>query len=410
MLHAKEGWRASTKGTTMKPELSPEQRTSQLEFRQFAKEHVAPHAAWHDQEQRISSTMVRKVAEQGYLAPFLPKAWGGLDMDMVTYGLLHEEVGQACSSVRSLLTVHDMAALSIYKWGSDRLREVWLPRLATGEITGALALSEPNAGSDVGGIETTGEPCSDGYVLNGKKKWITFGQIAGLFVVLAKCEGKATAFLVEKGWPGFSVTPISGMLGTRGSMLALLTFDECRIPKENLIARRGFGASSVALTALGLGRYSVACGSLGIAQACLEACLDYTAKQRRFGSALRDHQLIQQQITDMITETAAARLLCRHAGYLKDQKDPGEIMQTFIAKYYASTLAMKAAVNAVQIHGANGCSSDYPVERYLRDAKIMEIIEGSTQIQQITIAKLGFQEFEQNRNAEENLTRAAVYA
>jgi glutaryl-CoA dehydrogenase (non-decarboxylating) len=394
----------------MKIELSPEQSRSRSEFRLFAKEHIAPHAADHDREQRIASNMVRKIAERGYLAPFLPKVWGGKEMDMLTYGLLHEETGKACSSVRSLLTVHDMAALSIYKWGSDRLRETWLPKLAAGEITGALAISEPNAGSDVNGIETVAEPCADGYILNGKKKWITFGQIAGIVVVLAKCEGKPTAFLVERGTPGSSVTPISGMFGTRGSMLALLTFDQCRIPKENLIARRGFGASSVALTALGLGRYSVACGSVGIAQACLEACMDYSAKQQRFGSPLKDHQLIQQLLTDMITETRAARLLCHHAGYLKDQKDPREITQTFIAKYFASTAAMKAAVNAVQIHGANGCSSEYPVERYLRDAKIMEVIEGSTQIQQITIATLGFQEFEQARREEENLKATVAYA
>jgi|SRR5215471_3960756 len=392
----------------MKIELSPKQKQSQLEFKFFAKEHVAPHAAAHDNEQQISSNMVHTIAEQGYLAPFLPEAWGSRDMDMVTYGLLHEEIGKACSSVRSLLTVHDMATLSIYKWGSDRQRETWLPKLATGEVIGALALSEPNAGSDVNGIETSGEPCGDGYVLHGQKKWITFGQIAGIFVVLAKSEGKPTAFLVERNRPGFSITPIRDMFGTRGSMLALLSFNECRIPGENLIARRGFGASSVALTALGLGRYSVACGSVGIAQACLEACMEYTTKRRRFGSALRDHQLIQQLITDMITETAAARLLCCQAGYYKDQKDPKEITQTFIAKYYASRAAMRAAVNAVQIHGANGCSSDYPVERYLRDAKIMEIIEGSTQIQQITISKLGFQEFEQSRLEEQNLKAAAA--
>lgn len=391
-------------------ELNPEQKKSELEFRLFAKEHVAPHATLHDREQRFSDGIVDKLARQGYLSPFLPKTWGGHDMDMVTYGLLHEEIGKACSSVRSLLTVHDMAALSIYKWGSQRQREIWLPKLTSGEVNGALALSEPNAGSDITAVETTAETCSEGYILNGKKKWITCGQIAGVFVVLAKCEGQDTAFLVERGRPGFSTTPINGMFGTRGSMVALLEFNHCRLPKENLLARRGFGVTSVALTALGLGRYSVACGSVGIAQACLEACMEYSAGQQRFGSALKDHQLIQQLLTDMMTETAAARLLCHQAGYFKDQKDPREIMQTFMAKYSASTTAMKAAVNAVQIHGANGCSSDYPVERYLRDAKIMEIIEGSTQIQQITIAKLGFQEFEQARLAEENLKAAAAYA
>lgn len=389
-------------------ELNPEQKKKQLEFRLFAKEHVAPYATLHDREQRFSDGTVDKLAQHGYLAPFLPKIWGGQEMDMVTYGLLHEEIGKACSSVRSLLTVNDMAALAIYRWGSQSQREMWLPKLTNGEVNGALALSEPNAGSDITAVETTAEPCSDGYILNGKKKWITCGQIAGLFVVLAKCEGQATAFLVERGRLGFMTTPIHDMFGTRGSMVALLEFDECRVPKENLLARRGFGVTSVALTALGLGRYSVACGSVGIAQACLEACMEYADSHQRFGSALKDHQLIQQLLTDMMTETAAARLLCHQAGYLKDQKDPREIMQTFMAKYSASTAAMKAAANAVQIHGANGCSSDYPVERYLRDAKIMEIIEGSTQIQQITIAKLGFQEFEQARLAEENLKAAAA--
>jgi glutaryl-CoA dehydrogenase (non-decarboxylating) len=377
----------------------------QKQFRQFAQEHIAPYAALHDREERVPNDRIRRIAEQGYLAPFLPKAWGGTNMDMVTYGALHEEVGLACSSIRSLLTVHDMASLSIYKWGNERLRRVWLPKLATGAVLGAFAISEPNAGSDVEGVETTAEPHGgDCYLINGNKKWITFGQIAGLFVVLAKCGGKSTAFLVERGTPGLTITPISSMLGTRGSMLALLTFEDCIVPKENLIGGRGFGASSVALTALGLGRYSVACGCLGIAQACLEACLDYTTKQHRFGSALREHQLIQQLITNMITETEAARLLCRQAGCLKDQRDPREIMLTFIAKYYASTTAMKAAVNAVQIHGANGCSSDYPVERYMRDAKIMEIIEGSSQIQQMTIAKLGFQAFDQSHTQEATVT------
>jgi alkylation response protein AidB-like acyl-CoA dehydrogenase len=371
--------------------------TRQAQFRRFALEHIAPHADAHDRTQRISDGIVARLAEQGYLAPFLPPEWGGASMDMVTYGALHEEVGRACSSVRSLLTVHDMASFTIFRWGSEAQRRKWLGALSRGDVTGAFAISEPNAGSDVNGIETTAEPTSEGFRLEGQKKWITFGQIAGLFVVLTRCDGRPTAFLIERDTPGFTIEPIFGVTGTRGSMLAALHFRNCHIPKSALIGRAGFGANPVALSALGLGRYSVACGSLGIAQACLDSCFEYVNRTHRFGVALKEHQLIQQMITQMITDTSASRLLCRLAGALKDDADPQEIMQTFIAKYHASTAAMRAADNAVQIHGANGCSQDYPVERYMRDAKVMEIIEGSTQIQQITIASLGLQDFERQR-------------
>lgn len=385
----------------MKIALTPEQQRNRSGFRAFASEHVLPYATRHDREQRIASSLIQELGRHHYLTPFLPEVWGGTNLDMISYGLLHEEIGKACSSVRSLLTVHDMVGLSIYRWGSDRQRETWLPRLAKGGVLGALAISEPNVGSDVAGIETTAERRGDEYILQGKKKWITFGQIADLFVVLTKCGSKPTAFLVERDRPGFSTRPIRDVIGTRGSMLAELEFDRCAVPTVNMIAREGFGASSVALTALGLGRYSVAWGSVGIAQACLEACICYTGRRKQFGVPLRQHQLIQQMMTDMITETNAARLLCCQAGCSKDAKDPREILETFTAKYFAASIAMKSALNAVQIHGANGCSSDYPVERYLRDAKVMEIIEGSNQIQQTTIATLGFQEFEQQLLEEE---------
>ncbi len=369
----------------------------QAEFRQFAMEYVVPYADLHDKSQEISPGIIPSLARRGYLAPFLPERWGGEAMDMVTLGALHEEIGRACSSVRSLLTVHGMAAYTILRWGSDSQRATWLASLARGEVIGAFAVSEPNAGSDVNGIETTAAPQAGGFILNGKKKWITFGQIAGVYVVLTKSEGAPTVFLVERDRPGFTVEPIHDMFGTRGSMLALLTFKDCLVPRENMVGRTGFGANPVALSALGLGRYSVACGSLGIAQACLDACYEYASKTKRFGAVLRDHQLIQQMMTEMITDVSASRLLCRLAGSMKDEKDPQEIQQTFIAKYFASTAAMRAANAAVQIHGANGCSPFYPVERFMRDAKVMEIIEGSTQIQQITIASLGFQDFERQR-------------
>jgi glutaryl-CoA dehydrogenase (non-decarboxylating) len=368
------------------------------EFREFAMEHVHPYAHLHDTSQRISESIIPTLARHGYLAPFLPAHWGGRDMDMQTYGVLHEHIGRACSSVRSLLTVHDMVVSSILRWGSDQQRGQWLVPLSSGAVVAAFAISEPNAGSDVSGVETRGDPENGGFRINGRKKWITFGQIAGVFLVLAKVEGKPTTFLIERDTPGLSVEPILGMLGTRGSMLALLNFEDCWVSDTQIVGRIGFGANPVALSALGLGRYSVACGSLGIAQACLDACYSHASSTHRFGAALKEHQLIQEMISDMMTDVAATRLLCRLAGSLKDQKDSQEILQTFIAKYHASRCAMRVATNAVQIHGANGCSLDCSVERLFRDAKVMEIIEGSNQIQQITIANLGFQEFERQRS------------
>ncbi|PMQ03810.1 Acryloyl-CoA reductase (NADH) [Dyella sp. AD56] len=328
-------------------------------------------------------------------------------MSWTLLGALHEEIGRVCSSVRSLLTVHAMTAFAIQRWGNNEQRERWLLPLACGEVLGALALSEPNAGSDITGIEATAVHVDGGFVVNGCKKWMTIGQIAGLFLVLLKGEGGSVTLLIERDRPGLTIDPIHDVLGTRGSMLATLKFRDCFVPRENLIARPGFG-NSVALSALSLGRYSVACGSVGIIQACMDASLEYARKISRFGAELREHQLIQQMVADMVTDASASRLLCREAGRMRDEQDPAEIRQTFIAKYHAASAAMRAANSAVQIHGANGCSSEYPVQRYMRDAKVMEIIEGSTQIQQITIALLAFQELGQAKSAQETLSKKPV--
>ncbi|MEH2158033.1 acyl-CoA dehydrogenase family protein [Nostoc sp.] len=377
----------------MKLELSAQQKTSQAEFRTFVNEEICPRASECDRNEFTPPEIIKKLAQHGFLGAILPEAFGGQAMDMITYGILNEEIGRGCSSVRSLLTVHNMVAHALCKWGSKSQKEYWLPKLASGEIIAAFALSEPNVGSDAKSVETTATLAGDAYILNGQKKWITYGQIADVFLVFAKCEDKPTAFLVEKNSPGFSVKPMSGILGVRASMSAELQFNNCQIPQENLVGKLGFGFSYVAATALDYGRYSVAWGCVGITQACLEACIKYTSERKQFGVYLKEHQLIRQMITQMIANVKAARLLCYQAGYLKDINDPNSIIETSIAKYFASITATKVANDAVQIHGGNGCSSEYPVERYLRDSKIMEIIEGSTQIQEITIAESGYQEY-----------------
>jgi len=374
-------------------ELTAAQRAARDEFRAFTAAAIVPHAGRWDRDEALPPEIVRRLAELGYLGTIVPRELGGPGLDMITYGVLTEELGRGCSSVRSLLTVHDMACQAIVRWGSRAQKESYLPRLVRGELLGAFALSEPNAGSDAKGIETTAEADGDGYRITGRKKWITFAQIAHLFLLIVQCEGKPTAFLIERDTPGLAIEPIRGLLGTRASMLGEMTLAGCRVPAANLVGRIGFGISHVVAAALEQGRYSVACGAVGIAQASLDACLQYSRERQQFGSPIFDHQLIRAMLTDMLVQVRAARLLCYRAGWLRQNGDPGAFAETMAAKYYAAIVAARAATDAVQIHGANGCSDSFPVARYFRDAKVMEIIEGSTQIQQMVMPRFELQEF-----------------
>jgi glutaryl-CoA dehydrogenase (non-decarboxylating) len=214
-----------------------------------------------------------------------------------------------------------------------------------------------------------------------------------VYLVIAQSEGGPTALLVERDRPGVHVERIRGMMGIRGSMSAKITFDRCRIPVENVVGRVGLGFSHIASWALDLGRFFVAWGAVGVLQACLEACLKYTSEREQFGVPIKEHQLVRRLISDMYTNHRAAQALCLEAGRLRDAKDPAAIAATATAKYFASRAAVRAADDAIQLHGANGCSSDYPLQRYFGDAKVCEIIEGSSQIQQITLAEYAYQDY-----------------
>lgn len=366
-----------------------EARTS---FRAFAEREIAPVANAIHEQQQTPPDIVHRLAEAGYLGLSLPQNLGGGGKDWLTLGWLANELGRVCSSVRSLLTVHSIASHAVLRWGTAAQKQTWIPKLANGSTIGAFALSEPHIGSDAKNVQTRAQRLGAEFVINGHKKWITYGRIADVFLVFAQTEGGPTAFLVERDRPGLRTEPIFGLMGIRGSMTASVHFEDCRIPAENVVGRVGLGFSHVASVALDLGRYTVAWGAVGILEACVEACVKYTSMREQFGVALKEHQLVQRLVTDMYTNHKAARLLCLEAGRLRDAKDPGTFAATSIAKYFASTAAVRAADDAVQLHGANGCSSDYPLQRYLGDAKILEIIEGSTQIQQITIAKYAYEE------------------
>jgi alkylation response protein AidB-like acyl-CoA dehydrogenase len=379
--------------------LTDAQRQARDGFRAFVDEWIVPVAEEHDRQQTTPPELVQRMAAAGYLGGIVPTQYGGSGMDALTWGLLCEEVGRGSASLLSLLTVHGMVCQALIKWGTDAQRARWLPLLARGERIGAFGLTEPNVGSDAASIESSATPDGDGWRLNAHKRWISFGQLADLLLIIAKVDGKAAAFLVERGAEGFATEPIGGMLGFRAAMLADVLIKNCQLPADHLLGRVGFGFSHVAGTALDHGRYCVAWGCLGLARAALEASLAYTSERKQFGAPLKNHQLIQQLVADMIADISAARAMCHNAARLKQAGDPALIMETSIAKYFTSRVANRVATDAVQIHGANGCSDRYPVQRYLRDAKIMEIIEGSNQMQQIIIAKHGYHAFRFGKHA-----------
>ncbi|MEA5367261.1 acyl-CoA dehydrogenase family protein [Amycolatopsis sp., V23-08] len=359
----------------------------------FVDEEVVPHADAWDRDERIPGDVLARVGELGLWAPFLPPEAGGAGMDMVTLGRVHEEVGRGCSSLRSLLTVHTMVTATVQRWGDDEQRERWLPALAEGATLGAFCLTEPDfSGSDSTAAGTVAVAENGSWTLRGRKTWITGGQLAGLLLVFAGTATGMSAFLVPADHPGVRVTPVRNMLGTSASMLATIEFDDVRLEPDALVGPPGWAAGTVMTGALDLGRYSVACGSVGIIRGALAASAAYTSARSAGGGLLRDLPQIRAKISEMVTARDAARLLCEKAGRLKDAGDPATIMATWVAKYFASTAAAKAGADAVQIHGANGCGPDYPVARLYRDAKVMEIIEGSTQIQELTIADEAYRE------------------
>ncbi len=368
-------------------ELTDRQQQRQIEYREFTDAVIVPDAGRWDREERLPPEIVAELARRRYLGALAPPSVDGSGCDMVEFGLLNEELGRGCSSVRSLLTVHSMVIATLLRWSSEPQKARWLEKLARGEAIGAFALTEAEAGSDARAIQLQAVQHGDDFVLNGEKKWISLAQIAGVFLVFAAGAGGPCAFLIERDTPGLTVSPIFGLLGARASMMAELRFQECLVPKKNMVGGPGFGLSYVASSALDCGRYSVAWGCVGIAEACVQASLQHTGTRRQFGALLKDQQLVQRMLTQMIVGSKAARLLCYHAGRLKDAGDPSAIVETTVAKYFACKTAAEAARDAVQLHGAAGCAAGHVAQRLFRDAKLMEIIEGTNEIHEINIAQ-----------------------
>jgi len=380
-------------------DLTDEQRAVREMARKFADEYIIPVARDNDINERFPGDIIERMGDLGLLGGPIPVEYGGAGLDYISHALVTEEIGKACSSVRTTISVQiSLVELSLASWGTEEQKRRYLPAMCSGKLIGCFGLTEPNAGSDPSGLETSAVADGDHWVLNGHKIWISNGGVAGLAIVFAqtdKSKGNRGigAFLVDRGTPGFSTRDMHGKLGLRASNTGELILEDCRIPKGQLLGKVGEGFK-VAMSALDNGRYSVAAGCVGICQGCTDASVRYAKERKQFGRAIGSFQLVQDLIARMIVDTEAARLLVFRAGHLKNQgrRCTREIS---MAKYFASEAAVRCALDAIQVHGSYGYSNEYPVERYLRDAKVATIYEGTSQIQKLLIAShdLGIRAF-----------------
>ncbi len=368
-------------------DLVPLQETA----RRFAAEQIAPHARKWDREADIPREMVGQLAELGFLGIFIPTEYGGCGFGDLEATVIMEEIARHCGATALMLDAHNaLCGAHILLAGNDRQKAQHLPKLAKGEYLGAWALSEPGSGSDAAALTTTAVLDGDTWVLNGAKQWITNGYYAGVYVIMAKStpEGGAkgiSAFLIDRGTPGLIVGPKEDKFGMRASDTVGLTLENLRIPKDNLCGKL-HGGFVDAMRVLERGRITISAMSVGLARGALEQSLAYAFERTSFGKPIFEHQSIQFMLADMAMEINAARLLTRKAALLSDAGRPSNV-DVSVAKLFASEMATRACMNAIQIHGGNGYTKEVPVERYLRDAKLCEIGEGSSQIQRIIIAR-----------------------
>ena len=356
--------------------LTDAQQARQREFREFVAREVAPAAADWDRAEKIPASAVASLASAGYLGSTLPVKFGGQGWDTVTFGLLNEAFGRASAALTDLLTVQAMVSMTVLKWGSEEQKSRWLPSLARGEIIGAFALTEPGGGSDLQALQTRFTESGDGtYRLNGQKTWISYGQPAGVFLVIGHAGALPTACLLPRESAGLSVEPITGMLGFRAAGLARITFSDVTIPAANIVGKPGAALSFIAPVGLQYGRISTACSALGLLRGCFEEATSRAAARK-----VGDFGMIRAMLARMGTDLHAAALLCLAACRATDDRLPEAFTKALMAKYFSSQAAVRAAADAVQIWGAAGCQEDAPVARFYRDAKILEIIEGTTQI------------------------------
>ncbi|WP_299672194.1 acyl-CoA dehydrogenase [uncultured Polaribacter sp.] len=359
--------------------------------RDFAQTELLPGVIERDHKQEFSNELVRKMGDLGFMGIMVAPKYGGSGMDAISYVLIMEELSKIDASASVIVSVNNsLVCYGLESYGNEEQKQKYLRKLATGEFVGAFCLSEPEAGSDATSQATTAEDKGDHYIINGTKNWITSGGRADVYLVIAQTDREKghkgiNAFIVEKGAEGFHVGPKEDKLGIRGSDTHTLQFNDVKVPKENRIGKDGFGFK-FAMKTLSGGRIGIAAQALGIAAGGYELALKYSKERKSFGTEICNHQAIAFKLADMYTEIEAARMLVMKAAWDKDQGNNYD-MSSAMAKLYASKVAMEQTVEAVQIHGGNGFVKDYHVERLMRDAKITQIYEGTSEIQKIVISR-----------------------
>ncbi|MFV8826294.1 acyl-CoA dehydrogenase [Alkalihalobacterium sp. APHAB7] len=373
-------------------QLTEEQEMLRKMIRDFAENEVAPTAEERDEEERFDRVIFDKMAELGITGIPFPEEYGGIGADYVSYAIAVEELSRVCASTGVTLSAHvSLCSWPIYKFGTEEQKQKYLRALAEGRSIGAYGLTEPGAGSDVASMKTTAKEDGDHYILNGSKIFITNGGVADIYVVFAVTDADKkhkgiTAFIVEGDMPGFSVGKKEKKLGIRSSPTAEIIFEDLRVPKENILGKEGEGFK-VAMMTLDGGRNGIAAQALGIAQGALDAAVGYAKERKQFGKTIGAQQGIGFKLADMATKIEAARLLTYQAAWQKSEGIPNAL-EAAMSKLFAGDIAMEVTVEAVQVFGGYGYTKDYPVERYMRDAKITQIYEGTNEIQRLVISKM----------------------
>ncbi len=356
------------------------------------KELIGDVSAKIDIDKKIPQNIISKLGQNGLMGSFVPQEYSGSGMDYLSYAILIEELARGCASTAVFVSAHSsLATWPIMEFGTENQKKKYLPKLATGEWIGCFCLSEPDAGSDAGSLQSTAKDMGDYYELNGMKNWITNGKEASLAIIFAKTKKTddyrgISAFIVETNWPGFNIIKLEEKLGIKGSSTVQVALDKLKVPKENLLGEKEKGFR-VAMATLDGGRIGIAAQALGIAEAAFRYARDYSLSRKQFKMPLSKLQAIQFMLADMSTKISASRLLIKEASMLKDRKDDYSKLGAQ-AKLFASESAMWITTKAIQICGGNGYTKEYPVERYFRDAKITEIYEGTSEIQRQVIASI----------------------
>jgi butyryl-CoA dehydrogenase len=372
-------------------ELNDEQRLVRETARAFTDNEIVERARENDRNEHFDLDLVQKIAAQGYLGAIVPREYGGAGLDYLTYGLIVEEVGRGDSAMRTVVSVQtSLVCSALVRWGTEEQKQHYLPKLCSGEWLGCFGLTEPDTGSDAANQRTRARKTDSGWVINGAKMFISMGNYAKLALVFAqtdpdKAHRGLACFLVDTDQPGYQPSPVHHKLGLRGSDTAEIALNDVEAPDDAMLGEIGDGFK-VAMSSLDSGRYSVAAGCVGICQGCLDASIRYSKERQQFGRPIASFQLVQEMIADMALETDAARMLVWRAGYLKDTGKPNTT-ETSVAKLYATEAAVKCANAAIQVHGGSGYVDDYPVERYLRDARVTTLYEGTSQIQKLIIGR-----------------------